>query len=210
MGATKYPILDPDLKLKMLGAALTEEDRGLIATLWLTGMHPCIISKDKDQDGNERPRPEIVKEGPMTYIYWKRAKTGKRLREPVPKELQPSIEAFLKAPKKSVRYNYERIKAIGLRAGYEGVSASTLRHSRCLRGLTVEGYTIYEMAHKMGCTLDVVVRNYAALKDTQMQGSPSIAMAEPLTGTEDLTAPPPRTRPERRKRSSFDRLRHMS
>lgn len=170
MGATKYPVLDPDLKLKMLGACSNDLDRGLIAILWLTGMHPCIISKDKDLKGNDRPLPEIVREGPDTFIYWKRAKTGRRLREPIPKDLQSYIVTFLNAPRKCLRYNYGRIRAIGLNAGYEGISAATLRHSRCLRGLTVENYTIYEMAHKMGCTLDVVVRNYAALKEHQMQG----------------------------------------
>lgn len=165
MGATKYPILDPDLKLKLLGACANDGERGLIALLWLTGMHVCVISKGKDKNGNERPRPELVKEGSLTYIYWKRAKTGKRLREVVPKDLLPVIQAFLNERRKSQRHYFDLVRRIGERAGYEGMSPNTLRHSRCLRGLTVEGYTIYEMPHIMGCTLDVVVRNYAALKE---------------------------------------------
>ena len=169
-GTIKYPVLDPDLRLKLLGACSNDVDRGLIAILWLTGMHPCILAKDLDAKGNERPLPVIVKEGPITYLYWRRAKTGRSLREVVPKDLLPYIIAFLAAPRKSLRYNYDRIKNIGSKAGYRDVSAATLRHSRCLRGLRDEGYTIYEMAHKMGCSLDVVVRNYAALRDVQMQG----------------------------------------
>ena len=163
-GSTKYPILDPDLKLKLLGACMNNYERGLISLLWLTGMHPCVIAK------GEREWPEIQREGNLTYIYWRRAKTAKRLRESIPKDMVASIQGFLESPPISQRYLYDIIHAIGLRAGYGDLSASTLRHSRCLRGLTVEGYTIYEMAHKMGCTLDVVVRNYAALKDSQMDG----------------------------------------
>jgi integrase len=158
-GSTKYPILDPDFKLKMLGACRDDYERGLISLLWLTGMHPCIISK------GERPRPEIIKEGPHIYIYWRRAKTAKRLREKVPKDMLEQIKGFLDQPPKSQRHLFNLVQAVGERAGYDGISPATLRHSRCLRGLMIEGYTIYEMAHKMGCTLDVVVRNYSVVKE---------------------------------------------
>jgi len=161
-GSTKYPVLDPDFRLKLLGACEDDFERGLISILWLTGMHPCIIAK------GDRPRPEVTQEGNLTYIYWRRAKTGKRLREAIPKEMIVPIREFLHYPLLSQRYLYDLVKRVGDRAGYQDVSPATLRHTRCLRGLTVEGYTIYEMAHKMGCTLDVVVRNYTALKDSQI------------------------------------------
>jgi hypothetical protein len=38
MGCTKYPILDDDFAVKMLGAFHSDEERGLVTILNLTGM----------------------------------------------------------------------------------------------------------------------------------------------------------------------------
>lgn len=67
------------------------------------------------------------------------------------------------------------MKKVGLKAGYQDVSPMTFRHNRCLRGLTVEGYSIYEIPQVMGCTLDVAVRNYAKLREDQLARDESSA-----------------------------------
>jgi len=60
------------------------------------------------------------------------------------------------------------VNKIGLDTGYEDVSPMTFRHNRCLRGLTKERYTIFEIPQVMGCTLDVAVRNYSKLREDQL------------------------------------------
>lgn len=170
MGATKYPVLDPDFKLKLLGACRDDEERGLISLLWLTGMHVCVFSNDED-----RPRPRIKKEGPITYIYWKRAKTGKELRQAIPRDMVEVITDFLAlkhGKRKCIKVYSDKVREIGRRAGYDDVSPNTLRHTRCLRGLLSkerggEGRTMWEMTTVMGCSIDVVRRNYSVLHDLQ-------------------------------------------
>ncbi len=133
-------------------------------------MHVCIISSDED-----RPRPKLVKEGPRTYVYWHRAKTGRSLRQAVPPDMLPSIQGFLDegfGRRKCISQYSKMVRSVGKRAGYENISPNTLRHTRCLRALMPrdkggDGLTIYEAAHVLGCSLDVVVRDYAALSDEQ-------------------------------------------
>ena len=39
MGCTKFPILDDDFAVKMLGACYNDEERGIVTILDLNGMH---------------------------------------------------------------------------------------------------------------------------------------------------------------------------
>jgi site-specific recombinase XerD len=160
MGCTKYPVLDDGFFLKMLGACHNDEERALVVILDLTGMHISSLCSLEPKN--------LIRQGSKTYLRWVRPKTNKTLQALVPKEYVQSIEKFLKMRRKSRQFYHFLVKNIALRAGYEDVSPMTFRHNRCLRGLTKEGYSIFEIPQVMGCTLDVAVRNYSKLREDQL------------------------------------------
>ena len=160
MGCTKYPVLDDDFLIKMLGVCQDSEERGIIIVLDLTGMHVSSLC-------NLGPE-NLIKQGSKSYLRWIRPKTYKTLQALVPKESVQTIQDLLKMRRKSRQHYHVLVKQIGQRAGYQDVSPMTFRHNRCLRGLTKEGYSIFEIPQVMGCTLDVAVRNYSKLKEDQL------------------------------------------
>ena len=160
MSTTKYPVLDDDFIIKMLGACSNDEQRGLITVLNLTGMHISSLCSL----GSEN----LIKQGSKSYLRWIRPKTNKTLQALVPKENIQTIENFLKMRRKSRQYYHFLVKKIGERAGYQDVSPMMFRHNRCLRALMREGYSIFEVPQIMGCTLDVAVRNYSKLREDQL------------------------------------------
>jgi len=160
MGCTKYPILDDDFLVKMLGSCANDEQRGMVTVLELTGMHVsslCSLSPDS-----------MIRQGSKTYLRWVRPKTHKTLQALIPKESVGTVAAFLKVRRKSRQYYHFLTNEIGEKAGYQDVSPMTFRHNRCLRGLTKEGYSIWEIPQVMGCTLDVAARNYSKLREDQL------------------------------------------
>jgi hypothetical protein len=161
MGCTKYPVLDDDFTIKMLGVCQDNEERGIITVLDLTGMHVSSLC--------ELGPENLIKQGSKSYLRWIRPKTNKTLQALVPKESIQTIQDLLKMRRKSRQHYHALVKQIGLRAGYQDVSPMTFRHNRCLRGLTKEGYSIYEIPQVMGCTLDVAVRNYSKLREDQLE-----------------------------------------
>jgi len=153
MGATKYPITDSDFRIKVFGACENPEERGLISILDITGMHISCAVKLTEKN--------LIKQGSTVYIRWQRAKTSKTLRFPVPKDRLEDITHFIKRKRrKTTRAYFDTIKAIGRRAGYDEVSSMTFRHNRAIRALTEEGMDIYQVPHMLGCSLNVVARNY--------------------------------------------------
>ena len=62
---------------------------------------------------------------------------------------------------------------IGRRAGYDGVSCLTMRHTYCIWLLRSKdeggaGFSIYQVPHFMGCTLEVAARNYSIMSGAQL------------------------------------------
>ena len=117
MSVTKYPVLDDDFLIKMLGACSDDEERGLITVLDLSGMHIsslCVLDSSS-----------MIRQGSRTYIRWVRPKTNKTLQALVPKENAHSIENFLKMRRKSRQYYHFLVKKIGEKAGYQDVSPMT-------------------------------------------------------------------------------------
>ena len=160
MGVTKYPVLDEDFLVKMLGSCSDDEERGLITILDLTGMHISSLCKLGPKS--------LKKQGSKTYLQWVRPKTKKTLQAQIPKDKVPLVETFLKMRRKSRQHYHTLVTQIGNKAGYDDVSPMTFRHNRCLRALTKEGYSIFEAPQVLGCTLDVVVRNYSKLREDQL------------------------------------------
>jgi len=158
-GATKFPVLDEAFLPKLIEVCDNDFERGLVYMLYYTGMHgSCLIQVRKEN---------LIREGQKTYIQWTRPKTSKTMRCLLPKDKLPIIEIFLEHPKKIIQgYNYI-LKRLGRRAGFDGISSMTFRHTKCVRSLR-DGYGIFEVPHLMGCTIDVVTRNYSKMTEDQL------------------------------------------
>lgn len=161
MGTTKYPILDEDFTLKMLGACHGDEEAlGLVTVLTITGMHissVCALSPDS-----------LIRQGSDHYLTWVRPKNRKTLQALVPKQDVQVVRTFLGLKRKSRQHYREMLRSIGEDAGYSGVSPNTFRHNLCV-GMILDGEPIWTIHHALGCTPDVVARNYSKLKEHQRQ-----------------------------------------
>jgi len=159
-GKTKYPILDTAFLPKLIEQCTDDIERGLVYVLYYTGMHGSCLQEITEKS--------LIKEGPRYYLEWSRPKTHKTMRCLVPLEKIATITAFLQAKKKTIQgYNF-RIKRIGSKAGFDGISTMTFRHTRCIRALRDEGYGLYMVPHVMGCTPEVVARNYTKMTEEQL------------------------------------------
>jgi len=178
MGATKFPVLDKDFTIKMLGVCKDDEERGLITVLDLTGMHVSVVSGLDYIAVSEKTKKKhhifqapldssnLLKQGDRYIIRWKRPKTQKTLERYIPKDKVELITAFLNMKKKSRRWYFTMVKSIGERAGYEGISPMTFRHNQCIKALE-SGSSIWEVPHIMGCTLNVAARNYSKKRELE-------------------------------------------
>ena len=158
---TKYPVLDPNFPLAMIGACEDDVERGLVRIL-LTGMHISNVVSLTEKN--------IIREGPNVYLTWGRVKTGKQLRAWVRgKNELADMRAFItRKRRKTIRWYQRLVKIIGERAGYENISPMTFRHSRCVQLLKEHDYNVPLVAQLMGCSQNVIIRNYAQLADMQL------------------------------------------
>jgi hypothetical protein len=108
----------------------------------------------------------IVSEG---SLRWKRPKFhGKKVRYlqasiPLPdaRLLQRCLTAgSLPDTERALRY---RLAAVGKRAGYEGLTPLTLRHSRAVY-LLDEGMSVNRVASLLGCSWAVLEKHYAQIE----------------------------------------------
>lgn len=153
---TKFPILDDDFLLKMIGACRDQGERGIIRILDLSGMHVSSLRNVK-----------VVTKGSRKYLSWVRPKTNRTMECLVPPDNLDDILGFL-AHKPHSREQYRRIvKEIGARAGYESISPMTFRHNRCIRSIKAHDHNPFIVAQDMGCSVDVVFRNYSKLKEIE-------------------------------------------
>ena len=162
----KYPVIEKDFILKMLGACINDEQRALIFILWASGMH--ISSAIKLEPKN------LVTEGEKYYLEWIRPKTNKTLRIEIEKDYITLVRSFLEIRKRSRIHYFLLIRHIGRRAGYDAISPMTFRHTRCVRALMKieeggEGYGLFEVPHLMGTTPDVVARNYSQIPREELE-----------------------------------------
>ena len=178
VGRTKYPVVDDDGSVKpficaMIGAARSPEERGLIALISYTGMHPWSYSKPERPDDRRgwKGRPiKLRKQRNGLFVEWERPKTHKALKARIPKEYEADIRAFLSSKPMTRRHYNNVIKAIAEKAGYgDDPSALTFRHCRCILA-GEEGYHYQDIHHIMGCSREVVDRNYTKKHEAQLFG----------------------------------------
>lgn len=161
-GGTKFPILDPDFKKKMLGSAETAEERGLIRILAVSGMHISSVMSLMGEN--------IITIGDKKKLSWNRPKTHRYMEVTIPRRDLDEIVQFTKLTKrqrKSQSWYYRRIGAIAKDAGYDKVSSMTFRHTKCV-DLLRKGWDMVFVADFLGCTVDVVRRNYSKMQAEQL------------------------------------------
>lgn len=174
MSVVRYPITDRVVKLKMLDACRDNKERSLVLLLLNTGLLPSMFCNLRKWNGRAREWLNVLRDGNTRYISWKRPKTNKTLRSfPLKKDELAQIETFLASPAKSNKHFDEILRSIGQKAGYDGVSCLTMRHTYCIWLLRSKseggaGMTIYQVPHWMGCTIEVVVRNYSIMSGSQI------------------------------------------
>jgi integrase len=160
MSVTKYPILDGVFDAKMIEACFDDVERGMIRLLIITGMHVSSLC-------NLKPSM-LSRRGVMTYIVWVRPKTKKTMEARIDKQYVADVEAFLKV-RRLCRVGYDdKIKNIAKRAGYDGISAMTFRHNRCIKAIKDHDGNPMLVAQVMGCSAEIVFRNYSKLSEQQL------------------------------------------
>jgi len=162
---TKYAIVDPNFFPKVLAEAKNEKERGMIAILYYSGMHVSSLIKLN--------RSNLKKSGNSNRLEWRRTKTGKAMSCTIPSKHIDSIVAFLESRKPSRQYIHRIIREMGAKAGYDDISPMTFRHSRCVRAFLPkdqggDGLPFFVINQLMGCSMGVVIRNYALMTDLQI------------------------------------------
>lgn len=162
MGKTKFPILDKDFLNKMRGACKNKKERAVLMILALTGMHVSSLMKLTAKN--------LIQKGRSYDLEWVRPKTAKTLSMNlsinVPDEDFEAIKEFLESKKKSRQWYWKMVRDIGKRADYDGISPMTFRHTRCIQMIR-DDYPLLTIPHLMGCTMDVVEKNYSKLAEAQ-------------------------------------------
>ena len=130
----------------------------MVYVLYYTGMHGSILKSLTLEN--------LKREGDSTYIRWVRTKTKKRMEAPIPSDRVSIIKAYLEGRKPSIQWTNVLLKEIGGRAGYDDVSTMTFRHTRTIR-LIKDGTPLPVIAEVMGCSVQIIVRNYGKLTETQ-------------------------------------------
>ena len=160
MPGAKYGITDENFLPKMIEQCEDDEERALVYLLFYTGMHGSCLRALSTSN--------LKREGDAYYIRWVRTKTGRTMEAPLPSRILPIIEPFLLCRKKSLVWYNTLLKRIGTRAGFDGVSTMTFRHTRTIN-LVRQGVPLPVIAQVMGCSQDIIVRNYGKLSETQMR-----------------------------------------
>lgn len=161
MNTTKYGISDDAFLARMLEHCRDDEERGWTNILFLTGMHGNSL--------RTLSKANLVRQGDRTFLQWRRMKNKKLLEAEIPSDKVGVITPFLEASrKKSLRWVNFRLHQMGEKAGYQGISTMTFRHTKCIR-MILDGVPMPVIADKMGCTQAVVTRAYGKLTPEQLR-----------------------------------------
>ena len=161
MKGAKFGITDEAFLPKMIEACSDDEERGMVYILFYTGMHGSILTKLTLEN--------LMRQGDEHYLRWARPKTKRLMEALMPTDKLPIIVSFLKNRKKSLQWYNVLLGRIGTRAGFDGVSSMTFRHTFCIR-LILDGMPLPFIRQKMGCTAEVIERAYGRLTPEQLRG----------------------------------------
>lgn len=160
MNVKKFPSTDPHFIEKVRGACRNDKEKGIVYILQASGMH---VANLVGQYRGRRLGPVILtNEGDLR---WKRVKTYKPMTARVPEEDREVVRWWLD------RYHYKRserwvqytLREIGERVDIPDLSPNSFRVWRACN-LLDEGMSPHKVKHLLGCSLDVLMENYAQLE----------------------------------------------
>jgi len=156
MNVKKYPETDPLFYDKVRGSCRNAYERGLVFILQHTGAHisSLLVTENKKR---------MVLRG--DYLYWRRPKNNKPMRSRVPRGDRPVIMAWLDLipGNRTGRALQYKLKTIGERSGFPDLSPMSFRVQYGCK-LLDDGKPPHEVCHLLGCTLGVLMNNYAQLQ----------------------------------------------
>lgn len=161
MNVKKYPPTDPHFAEKVRGACRNDFERGMVYILLASGMHVSnLVARHRG-----KPLDPVI----MTYdgdLRWDRVKTYRPMKARVPHGDRDLVRWWLKKfprrrSERSIQYH---IKEIGRRSGFPDLSPTSFRVWRACK-LLDEGVPPHEVRHLIGCSMNVLMDNYAQLKD---------------------------------------------
>ena len=170
---TKYGITDQETIDRILKVAEKGDRRTYeaIKILHYTGMHPRSLMELKD----------------ITHIVgrtlrWKRVRTHKVLSAELDNEMLKIAYSWVKRSRKpSQSWLNQVVKEVGIKAGYPDLAPTTFRHTKCLELIKEhrdDPLMTTIVSQKLGCTLGVVWRNYARLKELDNINKSGIELEE--------------------------------
>lgn len=160
MNVKKYPSTDPLFLEKIRGSCRDDFERGIVAILSSTGMH--VANLVGQHRGRKLVPPYLTGEGDLR---WRRVKTNVPMSARIPVGDRDLVSWWLDryVHKRSERAVQYRLKEIGERAGFPDLSPMSFRvHYACK--LLDEGMSPHKVKHQLGCSLEVLMGNYAKLE----------------------------------------------
>lgn len=148
-----------------MAEARNDKERGMIVILNYSGMHVSSLLTLN--------RSNLKRAGNSYRLEWRRTKTKRAMSCTIPTKYIEPVTVFLESRKPSRQYIHRVIKEWGNRAGYDDISPMSFRHTRCVRAFLPkeqggEGQPFFVVSQLMGCSMGVVVRNYAMMTDHQL------------------------------------------
>lgn len=161
----KFAITDPAFLAKMIEQCRDDEERAWVYILYYTGMHGSLVRTLTPEN--------LFREGDKLSLRWKRTKQNsaiiKTVDAYVPMDKQGLITSFLASKrKKSLRWMNYRLAEMGKKAGFDGVSTMTFRHTLCVK-LALDGVPLPVIQQKLGCTAGVIYNAYGLLTPEQLR-----------------------------------------
>lgn len=174
---TKFAILDDNFFPRMMSEARNDKERGMVAILYYSGMHASSLLTLN--------RSNLKRIGSNHRLEWRRTKTARAMSCAIPSRYNEPVIAFLESRKPSRQYIHRVVKELGQKAGYDDISPMTFRHTRCVRAFMPkdqggDGLPFFAVNQIMGCSMGVVVRNYAIMADHQLYSDVTESKEEEL------------------------------
>jgi len=155
MNVKKYPEPDPDFYMKIRGVCRNDYERGMVYILQHTGMHVSNLVGLQDLAIDDNG-----------WLKWRRVKNKKPMRAMIPKGDIATCILWITAyghHRRSTRAIQYKIKAIGERSGYPGLSPMSFRAQYAITMLD-DGMQPHEVKHMLGCSLETLMNHYAQIQ----------------------------------------------
>lgn len=157
---SKKAVFDYADQDRIRDACETDKERVIVMLMLNFGMHPKNVVN---------LGPSHLDDG---WLHYARAKNARPMDFLIPKDMLVPLRNFLKRhPRSERRYN-QIVHEIGSRIGMPELSPMSLRHTTCINVYREKGCDIYFTAMWMGCTREIVSKNYMMLSQWEDALSP--------------------------------------